>query len=495
MTIWTLIIGFAIAAAILTGLTVATKKHKSIFMSFLQHFTGVWFIFSGVVKAIDPWGTAIKMQQYFGEFETTAKGSFLKGIAAMFPYLAQFALAFSIVMIVLEIVVGVMLILGHRPKLTAWLYLLVMIFFTILTGYTHLTGYVPSGVNFFDFSKWGEYVVSNMKVTDCGCFGDFLKLSPTTSFYKDCALMPVALILLVFSRKWHKIAMAPLVWVSLFGSIAFCWYNAFQNEPVVDFRPFKNGVNIREQKKAEEDAAAKVQILDWVLINDKTGETVTLSNRAYLDEKGYEKYSKDAGWKIKDQIKSTPSVPHTKISEFSLNDKEGMDVAERFLSEPKYMLVAVSWKMKSTVERKTVIVPDSIYKLDTIRKKMGKRDTFDVKKTFDRIAQREEVFKSFRFDEAYRRIFTDKINPLFEAAEKAGLKTAAIVPYAEQKQIDDFRHDAQAAYPFYTADDVLLKTMIRSNPGIFLFKNGQIVKKWHIKNTPDFTTLKRDFLK
>ncbi|NJN34755.1 MAG: hypothetical protein HC817_11395 [Saprospiraceae bacterium] len=129
-------------------------------------------------------------------------------------------------------------------------------------------------------------------------------------------------------------------------------------------------MNIRDQKKAEDDAASKVQILDWVLINDKTGETVTLSNKAYLDDKGYEKYNKDAGWKIKEQIKSDPSVPRTKISEFSLNDKEGMDVAEQFLSEPKYMLVAVSWKMKSSVERKTVIVPDSIFKIDTIRKKL-----------------------------------------------------------------------------------------------------------------------------
>ncbi|NJN34756.1 MAG: DoxX family protein [Saprospiraceae bacterium] len=145
------------------------------------------------------------------------KGSFLKGIAAMFPYLAQFALTFSIVMIVLEIVVGIMLILGQKPRLTAWLYLLIMVFFTILTGYTHLTGYVPSGVNFFEFSKWGEYIASNMKVTDCGCFGDFLKLSPTTSFYKDCALMPVALILLFFSKKWHKIGVNAIGLAFSFG--------------------------------------------------------------------------------------------------------------------------------------------------------------------------------------------------------------------------------------------------------------------------------------
>ena len=65
----------------------------------------------------------------------------------------------------------------------------------------------------------------------------------------------------------------------------------------------------------------------------------------------------------------------------------------------------------------------------------------------------------------------------------------------EPKKIEDFRHDAQAAYPFYTADDLLIKTMMRSNPGIFLLKNGHIIHKWHIKKLPDFEAIKNEYIK
>ena len=111
------------------------------------------------------------------------------------------------------------------------------------------------------------------------------------------------------------------------------------------------------------------------------------------------------------------------------------------------------------------------------------------------MGQREEVFKSFKFNEAYRDIFINKINPFLDQAEKAGYKIAALVPYSDPKKIDDFRHDAQAAYPFYTADDLLIKTMMRSNPGVYLLKNGLIVQKWHIKQLPDFNSVKTQFIK
>lgn len=497
MTIWNLLIGFAIGGGILTALTgLYFKAHKNWLLTFLQNFTGVWFIFSGVVKAVDPMGTAFKMEQYFAAFETTIKGTWLKGMAPMFPWLGQYALAFSIFMIVLEIVIGVMLILGHKSKLTSWLFLIIMVFFTALTGYTHFTAYVPEGVNFFEFSKWGEYVETNMKVTDCGCFGDFLKLSPTTSFYKDLGLMPIALIFLFKHKDFHALFTTrirkAIIWLVLLATLAFCFYNTFMNEPIFDFRPFKNGVNIREQKKAEEDAAAKTQPT-YLMTNAQTKEAKSLTMDEYLATYNTT-YSKENGWSMK-QVPGIPSVPHTKISDFSISNKDGSEVTEDLLNEKNYTFLAITWKMLSKTEKKKIVVTDSIFRKDTTRMKIAGRDSFTVKRSFDHVMQREEVFNSFKFDENYRKLFTEKINPIMESAEKAGYKTAALVPYSDPKKIEDFRQDAQTAYPFYTADDLTIKTMIRSNPGLYLLKDGQIVHKWHIKQLPDFETIKANYIR
>lgn len=174
----------AIAAVLLTiGMMYVMKNNKSVLMSFVQNFAGLLFIFSGWVKAVDPMGTAIKMEDYFAEFNAAFADSAFSFLAPMFPFFSQYSLAVAIFMIIFEIVLGVMLILGDRPKLTAWLFLLV-IFFTILTGYTYLTGFVPLDTTFFKFGNWTEFKATNMRVTDCGCFGDFIKLDPRVSFLR-----------------------------------------------------------------------------------------------------------------------------------------------------------------------------------------------------------------------------------------------------------------------------------------------------------------------
>ena len=130
----------------------------------------------------------------------------MKGLAPLFPALSEQSTGFSIFMVTFEIVLGVMLIVGWRRKLTAWLFFLLVVFFTLLTGFTFLTGYVPSDANFFDFAKWGPYVKDQMRVTDCGCFGDFIKLDPRISFYKDLGLMIPAILFFLFRSKWmHQI--------------------------------------------------------------------------------------------------------------------------------------------------------------------------------------------------------------------------------------------------------------------------------------------------
>ena len=155
MTFTGVVIYVAIAAAILTLiLKFGTDRVKHILLSFLQNFCGILFLFSGWVKAVDPMGTAFKMEQYFTEFQATFDGTALDFLTGIFPVFSEYSIAFSVFMIVYEMVVGVMLIIGSRRKLASWLFFLLIVFFTVLTGFTYLTGYVPSTSNFFSFSEW-----------------------------------------------------------------------------------------------------------------------------------------------------------------------------------------------------------------------------------------------------------------------------------------------------------------------------------------------------
>ena len=156
MTINTLVLSVAAVALLLTLITgLTTKRIENWLISFLQNFCGALFIFSGWVKAVDPLGTAYKMEQYFAEFESTFSGTWFSFLSPMFPQLAEWAIGFSVFMIVFEIILGIMLLIGSSRKFTAWAFFLLVAFFTVLTGFTFLTGYVPAGVNFFQFGQWG----------------------------------------------------------------------------------------------------------------------------------------------------------------------------------------------------------------------------------------------------------------------------------------------------------------------------------------------------
>src|SRR5690606_1651870 len=127
MSLGTLVLYIGIAAVLLTLLVgFVFKRQKSWLMSFLQNFCGVLFIFSGFVKAIDPLGTAYKMEQYFAEFESTFSDTALGFLAPMFPWLSSHSATFSVLMIIFEIVLGLMLVLGARPKFTSWAFFLLV---------------------------------------------------------------------------------------------------------------------------------------------------------------------------------------------------------------------------------------------------------------------------------------------------------------------------------------------------------------------------------
>src|SRR3954463_5007855 len=136
---------------------------------------GCLFIFSGLIKLNDPIGTEIKMEEYFEVFA--------QDFGSLFNYFIPWSLEIGMIMIVLEVALGVAILLFYRMELTTWILLLLMLFFTFLTFYSA----------YFN------------KVTDCGCFGDAIKLTPWESFSKDMVLMVFVLHLFWYRKTYPAV--------------------------------------------------------------------------------------------------------------------------------------------------------------------------------------------------------------------------------------------------------------------------------------------------
>ena len=183
---------------------------------------GALFIFSGFVKLVDPIGSQYKFEEYFSE-----------GVLNM-EFLIPFALIFSIVLIVAEILLGVMILIGYKPKFTVW-----SLFFLTLV---------------FLFLTW--YSAHYNKVTDCGCFGDAIKLTPWETFYKNVILIVLIILLLIkvklikpiFSGKIPKV----ITLVSLAGFM-FIVQHVLTHLPIIDFRAYAIGKNISEGMEYKDD--------------------------------------------------------------------------------------------------------------------------------------------------------------------------------------------------------------------------------------------------
>jgi len=225
-------------------------------INIIRIFVALLFIFSGLIKANDPLGTAYKMEEYFEVWtaDLTTSSFFLKDtLMNLFHFMNGHTLFLSITMNAFEIIAGAALLLGWRMKLFSWLLLLLMIFFTILTGYTYKTG----------------------RPTNCGCFGDCIKITPEYSFYKDILLSALILVIL-FARRHIKPLFAPrsntalMLLVTIF-SFGLQWY-ALKYLPPVDCLPFKKGNSIPEKMKVPANAVPDSIVMTFVY--EKQGQKV-----------------------------------------------------------------------------------------------------------------------------------------------------------------------------------------------------------------------------
>lgn len=199
---------------------------------------GLLFIYSGFVKLVDPIGSQYKFEEYFSA-----------GVLNL-EFLIPFALPFSILLIVTELVLGIMLLVGYKPKLTVWSLFGLNLVFLFLT--------------------WYSYTYN--KVTDCGCFGDALKLTPKETFYKNVVFMIFIVILILgvkhikplISNKFSSITTFSSVFLALIIS-----YYVLQHLPIIDFRAYSIGTDIAKGMEYPEDSDELPPIHDFMIETDE----------------------------------------------------------------------------------------------------------------------------------------------------------------------------------------------------------------------------------
>ena len=183
---------------------------------------GALFVFSGFVKLVDPIGSQYKFQEYFSEDVLNME------------FLIPYALPFAILLIVAEILLGVMILIGYKPKFTVFSLFILTLVFLFLTWYSAYYN----------------------KVTDCGCFGDAIKLSTWGTFYKNIILIALIIILVVKLEFVKPIFQGKMPKVIAFLSLAvflFITQHVLTHLPLIDFRAYAIGKNISEGMEYKDD--------------------------------------------------------------------------------------------------------------------------------------------------------------------------------------------------------------------------------------------------
>ena len=297
----------------------------------------ITFIFSGFVKLVDPLGSAYKFQEYFG--------ADVLNLEFLIPY----ALPFSILLILAEIMLGVMLLVGYLPKLTVWSLLSIILVFLFLTWYSAYYN----------------------KVTDCGCFGDAVKLSSWGTFYKNIVLLAFILVLV-----WKVDEIKPLLslnlakWTTFLSFLLFLYivYHVLIHLPLIDFRPYAVGKNLPEGME-------------------------------YVGDE------------------------EPPIHDFFLESIDGEDLTETVLAEDNIMLVVAYNLSKSDLQGFT-----------------------GIKTVTD-----EAVSKGY---------------------------TVYLLSSSMDEDFQKIKADYELNFDMLFGDETMLKTIVRSNPGVITLKKGTVTGKW-----------------
>ena len=343
------------------------------------------FIFSGFVKANDPLGTVYKLEDYVHAM-------------AWFTLPDTFLLGCAVILALFEFTLGVYLLFGMKRKATSAITLAFMVVMTLLTVYIAIAN----------------------PVEDCGCFGDVLILSNGATLAKNIVLLGAAVLVSRYYRLQKDFLGSTAKWLIAFVSlcliIAYAVY-CIVCLPVLDFRPYKVGTNLREAVTSDQ------QKFDVKIVYEKDGQTMELSAE---DE------DPDSTWTYVETRRTPIETQHLATADFYVADADGEDVTEEILLADGYTLLLIS--------------PDLM-----------------------------------NADEGC----VDKVNEVYDYAQEKGWGFYCLTSSEDQRAQTYWNDHTGAEYMYYIAEERMLKTVVRGQPGLVLLQDGVIVKKWGNYNLPD----------
>ena len=343
---------------------------------------GALFIISGLIKLNDPIGFSFKLQDYFAPEVLNLE------------FLVPYALLLAIVLVIIEVLLGISLLLGHFKKFTLWALLLMIVFFTFLTFYSA----------YFN------------KVTDCGCFGDAMPLTPWESFSKDIVLFALILVLF-FGRKYiHPLFTSKGRRLVIFVSFVICLgiaYYVLNHLPIIDFRPYKIGANIQEGMTIPDNAPQSIFEYKWkFLVNGE--EKIFTTHGDYPQVEGE---FIDVDTKMIQEGYTAP------IHDFTI-ERDGEDYTAQFLDEEN-LIVIIAYSLGNT-----------------------EKDGYA------------------------------SIKSITDEALKKGYNVIGLSA-SSQENTEELAEEYKLNFKFYFCDETTLKTIVRSNPGILELDGGTIKQKLH----------------
>ncbi len=367
-------------------------KFRTTIVVIFRILIGCVFIFSGFVKVIDPYGGFYKVEDYL--------------VAFGWDFFIPLAFVGSVLQSAFEFLLGICLLFGANIRSTSFLTMLFMAVMTPLTLYIALFN----------------------PVTDCGCFGDALIISNWATFWKNIVISFMIVVVFLWRDYSPSLFTQRTEWLIAiyagFFALFLSWY-CYENLPIIDFRPYKIGTDIKKSMEIPEGAPTDEYKTTLVYEKDGVKQDFTIEN-----------YPQDSSWTFvesKNELVKKGYEPP--IHDFTIESPDFGDITEDVIEDPGYTFLLISTKIEKASTSKR-----------------------------------------------------NEINAVYDFARENGYNFYCLTASGlESKELKEYIVEAGGAeYPFMNTDEITLKTIIRSNPGLVLIKDGIILNKWSNKNIPAF---------